>query len=597
MLTRASLRIPSLSIRERLGRLREVSEWRMVRSIVRENEIWLSVLAAIVGIASGLIVTGMVAVAREMHHVLFAIPGDELSGAPFVDPIRTVFVPIAGGLLMGLIGYLLARLGRSTVVDPVEANALHGGRMSLKGSLTVVAQTMVSNGFGASVGMEAGYTQIGSAIASRLGRSLRVRRSDLRTLVGCGAAGAIAAAFDAPLTGAFYAFELVIASYSVATLAPVAIASISAIGVMRLVSTPVSFQVGFAGSLSWSDYTLVMLMGVLCALLGIAVMRGVTLVEAAFRQSRIPVWFRPAIGGAVVGVLGLVTPAVLSSGHSALHVGFEAYYSAGFLVLLIVLKTLASAVSIGSGFRGGLFFAALFLGAMLGKLVAIGWMLAFGLQIPALVVGIIGMSAMATAVLGGPLTMSFLALETTGSLPLTIAVLAASVVSSITVRRVFGYSFTTWRFHLRGEVIRSAADIGWIRDLTVGRMMRRDVRTVRSDLSLEQFRRQFPLGATQRVIVVDNADRYAGIVLVPEAHQEGLNAETISALLHYQTHVLLPEMNVRDAAALFTSAESDALAVVTNRQTLQVIGQLTEQHVLRRYSEELDRQSRELAGT
>ncbi|WP_204270064.1 chloride channel protein, partial [Enterobacter hormaechei] len=86
-----------------------------------------------------------------------------------------------------------------------------------------------------------------------------------------------------------------------------------------------------------------------------------------------------------------------SSGHSALHVGFEAYYSAGFLVLLIVLKTLASAVSIGSGFRGGLFFAALFLGAMLGKLVAIGWMLAFGLQIPALVVGIIGMSAMATA--------------------------------------------------------------------------------------------------------------------------------------------------------------------------------------------------------
>ncbi|MFX7879136.1 chloride channel protein, partial [Acinetobacter baumannii] len=81
----------------------------------------------------------------------------------------------------------------------------------------------------------------------------------------------------------------------------------------------------------------------------------------------------------------------------------------------------------------GLFFAALFLGAMLGKLVAIGWMLAFGLQIPALVVGIIGMSAMATAVLGGPLTMSFLALETTGSLPLTIAVLAASVVSSITV--------------------------------------------------------------------------------------------------------------------------------------------------------------------
>jgi chloride channel protein, CIC family len=596
MLHRAARHIPSLSIRERLARLREFAELRVVRSFVRENEIWLAVLAAIVGIAAGLMVSGMTAVTRQLHHLLFAIPGDELSGAEFVDPVRIVLVPIGGGLLMGLIGYVLARRGRTAIVDPVEANALHGGRMSLAGSLVVVLQTMVSNGCGASVGMEAGYTQIGSAVASKLGRLLRVRRSDLRTLVGCGAAGAIAAAFDAPLTGAFYAFELIIATYSIANLAPVVIASIAAVGTMRLVSSPISFQVGFAGNLSAADYSLVMLMGVLSALLGIAVMRGVTVVEAVFRQSSMPVWFRPAIGGSVVGLFGLVTPAVLSSGHSALHIGFDAYYSAGFLALLIVLKTLASAVSIGSGFRGGLFFAALFLGAMLGKLVAIGWMLVFGLDIPAVVVGIIGMSAMATAVLGGPLTMSFLALETTGSLPLTIGVLAASVISSITVRRVFGYSFTTWRFHLRGESIRSAADVGWIRDLSVGRMMRRDVRTVKSDLTIEQFRRQFPLGATQRVIVVDRADRYAGIVLVPEVYQAGLTATTIDEVLHYQTNILLPEMNVRDAAALFAKAESDALAVVTNRDERKVIGQLTEQHVLRRYAEELDRQSRELSG-
>jgi CIC family chloride channel protein len=444
--------------------------------------------------------------------------------------------------------------------------------------------------------MEAGYTQAGSAVASRLGRFLRVRRSDMRTLVGCGAAGAIAAAFDAPLTGAFYAFELIIAAYTIATLAPVVVASICAVGVIRLVSEPASFQVGFAGTLSWSDYALVLVMGALCAGLGILVMRGVWLTEILFRRSGIPAWLRPGVGGLIVGLLALVSPAVLSSGHAALHVGFDAYYPASFLLVLIVLKAVASAISIGSGFRGGLFFASLFLGAMLGKLVAIGWMLAFGLQTPTVVIGIVGMSAMATAVLGGPLTMAFLALEATGSLPLTIAVLAASAVSSVTVRKFFGYSFATWRFHLRGEAIRSAADIGWIRELSVGRMMRRDVRTVSSQMSIDQFRRAFPLGATQRVVVVDDAGRYAGIVLVPDAYRETTASEKILELVSYPKDVLLPQMNIREAAEAFAASESEELAVVDGRDTMRVVGLLTEQHALRRYSDELDRRSRELSG-
>ena len=140
--------------------------------------------------------------------------------------------------------------------------------------------------------------------------------------------------------------------------------------------------------------------------------------------------------------------------------------------------------------------------------------------VPAVVCALVGMSAMAVAIIGGPLTMGFLALESTGSLPLTIAVLAACVVSALTVRRTFGYSFATWRFHLRGEAIRSAVDIGWMRNLTVGRMMRREVRTVRAGRSLAAFRREYPLGATQRVVALDDADQYAGIVLVAEAHAD-----------------------------------------------------------------------------
>lgn len=564
-----------------------------LRAIVRADETWLVVLAGLVGIIAGCFVALMVAIVQWLHHVLFAIEGHEVSGAAFIDPWRAAFVPATGGIILGVIGWLSTRRPRISIIDPVEANALHGGRIPMKGSLLLVLQTMVSNGFGASIGMEAGYTQIGSAIASRLGQIFHVRRSDLRTLVGCGAAGAIAAAFDAPLTGAFYAFELIIATYSIATLAPVVVASIAAVGTMRLLFPQRSFQVGFAGTLTASDYSLVFVMAILSALVAIVMMRTVTVVEVIFSKSRLPIWMRPTIGGLCVGGMALITPAVLSSGHSALHVGFGAYYTAPILIMLIGLKVLASAISIGSGFRGGLFFASLFLGAMLGKLVALGWMLAFGLKIPGLVVAIIGMCAMATAVLGAPLTMAFLALETTGSLPLTIAVLAAAVVSSITVRRLFGFSFATWRFHLRGESIRSAADIGWIRDLSVGRMMRKDVRTVPEDTDLSRLRRDFPLGAAQRVTVADNEGRYVGIILVPEIHRELPEETTVKDLVHFADTALLPGMNVREAMKAFSAAEADALAVIDNPAERNVIGLLTEQHALRRYNEELDRRQNE----
>lgn len=585
--------------RNRLRRNARAAWLRFRRDLprrLRSDEIALVVFAGLVGIAAGLLVVAMVGASKFLHLSFFATHKGDVSGAALVDPLRAVAIPVLGGLLMGVLGVVLARRRRGSVVDPIEANALHGGRLSLRDSLILVAQTLVSNGFGASVGMEAGYTQGGAAFASKIGRLLQVRRADLRVLVGCGAAGAIAAAFDAPLTGAFYAFELIIATYTVAMLAPVVVASLCAIGVTRLFLTPMPFQVDITAPLTGQDYVLVMVMGALCAGLGILLMRGVSLAEYLFRQSRLPLALRPAIGGLMVGLLALLTPTVLSSGHSALHVGFAADYTASFLLTVILLKSVASAVSIGSGFRGGLFFASLFIGAMFGKLMALAWTAGFGIPAASTVFAVVGMSAMATAVVGGPLTMALLALETTGSLPLTVAVLAASVVSSITVRRTFGYSFATWRFHLRGEAIRSAADIGWVRDLAVGRMMRRDVRTVAEGTSLEGFRRAFPLGANQRAVLVDGQGRYAGLVLVSEAYGADLEVATVAELARNQKDVLLPSMNIREAAALFAASQSEELAVVDSRETLQVIGLLTEQFALRRYNAELDRQSRDLTG-
>ncbi|MBB2177512.1 chloride channel protein [Gluconacetobacter johannae] len=572
---------------------------RVLRALVRADEIWLVLLAACVGVAAGILVSAMTHTTLLAHRVLFLVAGDgRISGLAHIDPWRAVLVPALGGLVLGALGLCVARYAPGRPVDPIEANALHGGRMSMLDSIIVTVQTILSNSVGASVGLEAGFSQIGAAMGSRIGYIFRVRREDLRLLVGCGAAGAIGAAFDAPLAGAFYAFELVIGTYSLANLAPVALASVCAIGVTRLLhSAAPGVVVALPAGLRMADYVPIATLGIIAALLGVALMYSVTLTEALFRRSGMPAWMRPAVGGVVVGAMALVSPSVMSSGHWAMRVALERGHPAGWTLILLLMKAVASSVSIGAGFRGGLFFASLYLGVLTGAAFGGGLALVSATPLSGEICALVGMSAMAVAVVGAPMTMVFLALEMTGSLPLTGAVLVASVISSLTVRRTFGYSFATWRFHLRGESIRSAVDIGWIRTLTVGRMMRRDVKTICRTATVLAARHHYPLGSAQRFVLVDEAGRYVGMVQVPDLFGETVrDSDDLTRFAHYEDAMLVPQMNVREAIARFEQTESDALVVVEDMESRIVLGLLTEQHALRRYSEELDRTRRELAG-
>ena len=207
------------------------------------------------------------------------------------------------------------------------------------------------------------------------------------------------------------------------------------------------------------------------------------------------------------------------------------------------------------------------------------------------------MGAFSVSVIGGPLTMTFIALETTGDLWLTTAVLVAVIVSAQVTRETFGYSFATWRFHLRGESIRSAADVGWLRDLTVRRMMRPDVRTVPAHTTLSRFRMVFPLGSNDagrggRRGQGLRRHRPRGGGARPELDE----SNAIRDILHFTDTVLLPTMTVKEAVAAFDKAEAEALAVVQSRESRHVIGLLSEAHALRRYSEELELRRRELVG-
>ncbi|MDR3510265.1 MAG: chloride channel protein [Caulobacteraceae bacterium] len=572
-----------------------------LRSLIRGSEASMVVLGLLVGIGAGLAVALIGTISSEMHSLLFGVGGERLSGVPRLP--RGLGVPILGGIVLSAVNWMWTRRRRTIAVDPIEANALHGGRMPLRDSVWVTFQTLLSNGCGASVGLEAGYAQMGGGLASKIGVALRLRRADLRVLVGCGAGGAIGAAFGAPLTGAFYAFELIVGVYSIANAAPILAASLAGVLTARAVRA-VTYQISMAPAAAphLIDYPLMIGFGVLCAGLGIAIMRAVYLMERAQDLARLPRSLRPAIGGCVMAVLAAITPQVLSSGHGALAVDMPARLSAMTLIALFGLKMLASVVSLGSGFRGGLFFASLFLGALAGKLAAV--LLATfapALAIDPTVCILVGMSTLAVSVVGGPLTMSFLVLETTGDFAVTTIVLASCIVASLVVRQTFGYSFSTWRLHLRGETIRSAIDVGWMRQLTVQRMMRREPATIPGAAGLAELRQRYPLGSTQRVVVVDEAGGYLGVALTAEAfaladQPGGDGGKTAADIAHWRDSPLLPEMNIKQAVSIFERTESEALAVVDSIDSRRVVGLLTEGYALRRYAEELDKARSSLTG-
>jgi CIC family chloride channel protein len=579
-----------------------------VRRIFRIEEIAFVMLGGAIGVSAGIAVVAMSRILQFMHEFLFAIEhGTRLSAGPAVDPWRAILVPIFGGLVLGAVMNLSGRFRSRRIVDPIEANAVYGGRMSLLDSLGVGLECLISSGTGASVGLEAGYTQVGSGLASKLGEILRMRRNDLRILVGCGTAGAIAAAFDAPLAGAFYAFELVLGGYTVAALAPVVVSALAgSVVAEQLGDNAGPIPIATNNIPIWQNQLpLVLVVAVVASLAGIAVMVAVTQSERFFAKRQVPPALKPAIGGVVVGMLAWSFPQVLSSGHGAIRSTLYGLLGTPLplreMALVLLFKSVASAISIGSGFRGGLFFASLFMGALTGGLFAGLISIGFpALRLDPQVYAVIGMSSMAASVIGGPFTMVFLSMEMTGDFGLVSLLVPSVLVSALTARRLFGFSFATWRFHLRGEAIRSAHDIGWIRNLTVGRLMQQDVPTVRADSVLSAFRRDFPLGSADLVVAVDEKDRYAGIVLMNQAHAMQLDsvaADTrLTSLLHYKDKILWPAMNVKEAVAEFEQAEADALVVVDDTADLHVLGVLTEANALRRYSEELDQRRRELVG-
>jgi chloride channel protein, CIC family len=571
-----------------------------LRNFVRHRETGLVLVAIVVGVLSGTLVASISHLSQISHSILFDIPLDaHLSATGVISWQRTLLIPTFGGVILALIALFFAgRIKGPQLADAIEANALYGGHVSFRGSLLISLQTLLSNGFGGSVGLEAGYTQICSTFGSHIGRRLAARRNDMRLLVACGAAGAISAAFSAPLAGAFYAFEVVLGAYTSAGLVPVIASAVTSWLVARQLTHQSFLMVpGFPSPVSVEMIAQTLLIGVICAFSSILVMLAVAFSERCFQRLSIFRGFlRPIVGGVILGCLALLTPSVLGAGHGAMQILLVSNPTWLLLTTTIVLKMLASAISLGSGFRGGLFFASLLLGALIGQLYSIVLSGPFPtLALQPGTAAIAALAAFGTGVLGAPFSMVCLALEITGDFSVTVGAVVASSVCALIVRELFGYSFATWRFHLRGEFIRGPQDIGWVREMSAASLMRTDFEQAPSTMPISEAQKLFSPAQVGQIVLRDPNGMYAGIVSAASLHSIATNDDLpLGSLAQQQDEYLLPNASIRDILSTFERSEADVLAVIDRPDNRAPIGTLSETRVLRTYGEELERRNQEL---
>ncbi len=437
---------------------------------LREDRTGLLILALFIGAGAGLgavafrwliktftlLLSGHADYAGVGHAVNPHVPG---LGRWFV-----VLAPVVAGLLYGPLVQRFAREARGHGVPEVMfAVARRGGRIAPQVAVVKSLASALCIGGGGSVGREGPIVQIGSALGSTLGRVVRVAEDRMRVLVACGAAGGIAATFNAPLAGVFFAMELILRDFTAESFGMVVLASVvaSVIGRAAFGNSPFLHLPAFTVH-HLSEYVLFAVLGLVAGAVGVGFTRVLYWIEDACDWAwRGPEWARPAVGGLLLGLLLLVLPEMYGVGYPVLQDAVGGKYVVGFLLLLLVGKAVATSLTIGIGGSGGVFAPSLFIGAMLGAAFgASAHQVLPGVAGPVGAYGLIGMGAVFAGAARAPITAVVIMFELTGEYTIILPLMTAIVLATGVSKALTHDTIYTLKLRRRGvDLDERAADV------------------------------------------------------------------------------------------------------------------------------------------
>lgn len=565
--------------------LRQLKLWVWFKERAQLTDLQVTLFwAGVVGFGGALASIAFRSATEAVHKLLTGDPTPGMvESFSHLSPALRLVIPGLGGLIAGAILYFGMRWhGEVTTTDYMEAVVLRDGKISTRRSLAQCFSAMFTIASGGSIGREGPLVQLSSLIASLAGRFQHWSAPRLRLLVGCGAAAGIASAYNAPIAGAVFVAEMVLGSMAMEIFGPLVFSSVIATLTVRafLGGGPLYGIPRFQLNSSW-EIVPYLLLGLCCGLVAPWFIRLLRASEHLAERIPAPVYLKMCIGGLIVGALAVFRPEVCGNGYSAVNAILHGQWFWEILIVILIFKVLATAVTFGSGAVGGVFTPTLFVGASFGFLLGDAAQYLPGhLSLNPSAFALVAMGAFLAATTHAPIMAIVMIFELTLDyeiiLPLMLACVAAYYTSiSIEKRSIYAEAF---KRKGGGDYRQQLAELH-VRDL-----MKPVPLTLQPTARFAEIGEKFITSRVNYLYVTDR-DRFIGAVSLHDI-KSYLNAPELAALViagdimrdHFP--VVRPEASLADAMERFVNHEGERLPVVSNSGEHRLLGTISKTDVI-----------------
>ncbi len=568
-------------------------------AFTRREQLFMIVMGGIVGAVGGYGAIGfrklITVIAQSGWGNVTGIESKDLLLMALATPFWIkILIPTIGGLLVGIIVYFFAHEAKGHGVPEVmEAIALKDGLMRIRVVFAKAFASAICIGSGGSVGREGPIVQIGSAMGSAIGRFVKISGARLRILVACGAAAGIAATFNAPMAGALFSLEIILSEFAASQFIPIVVSSVVATALSRhyLGNFP-AFEIPPYDLLNYNELFLYIILGVLAGIVAYTFIRVLYSVEDFFeRWKKIPEFVKPAIGGSIIGCIGIIFPQIFGVGYESVTQILRGEMLGIMLIGLLIAKILATSITIGSGGSGGIFAPSIFMGAVLGGI--------FGQIVHALfpyttaspgAYALVGMGAVVAGTTRAPITAMLIIFEMTANYRIILPLMFACIIGLVISDRLSRESIYTLKLIRRGVNIYGGKELNVLKRLKVSQVMLSEIELVSPSAPLTELATRMIASSHSHFFVVGNDNRIIGHISLENLRPILKDYDTVcdvviaSDLMNHNVAVVNTEESLDMVMRLFGKFDLSEIPVVNKGE---LVGTIWRNDVIKNYNREI----------